>query len=225
MSRDTGKAAGSQRRPVSGDTMVEIALALVDALGLEALTMRRLAEAAGVQAPALYRRFANKQDLLDAMAEVIIAEALADPALAAGGDWAQRLAELARSLRRALLAHRDSARVVGGNYAAKRNTLTFADAAIGALVEAGFTPGAAAWGTATVTSYTIGEVLEQQAVPRGDLDAGRLTAQLRAGLRDHAGAHVHPDLPWEQFLDFDSRYEFGLRTIISGLDRERPIAR
>ncbi|MGH4031265.1 TetR/AcrR family transcriptional regulator [Actinomycetota bacterium Odt1-20B] len=86
MSHSSSPAEPSPRTAVRGrppkldpDRTVTTALALLDETGLDALTMRRLAEAMGVQAGALYRYFATKQDLLTAMAERMLA-GLADPA-------------------------------------------------------------------------------------------------------------------------------------------------
>ncbi|MFT4234016.1 MAG: TetR family transcriptional regulator [Microbacterium sp.] len=80
------------------ESIITAALAILDAQGLADLTMRRLAEALGVRASALYWHFENKQALLAAVADRIVAEAAS--------------ANSARALRDALLAHRDGAEVV-----------------------------------------------------------------------------------------------------------------
>src|SRR4051812_8864236 len=71
------------------ETVVREALALLDEVGLEGLTMRRLAARLGVQNPALYWHFKNKQALLNLMAATLLADARAahDPATH-GADWA-----------------------------------------------------------------------------------------------------------------------------------------
>lgn len=117
---------------------VEAALALLDEVGLDALTMRRLAEAMDVRAGALYRYFATKHELLTAMAEVLLADCLDRPL--ASPDWSERLAELARRMRTALLGRRDGARVYAGTYSTGSHTLGFADTLVGVLREAGFSP-------------------------------------------------------------------------------------
>jgi len=70
--------------------------------GLEAVTLRRIAERLSVTPMALYRHVASKDDLLDGMADLLYAE-LELPA--PGGDWWEGLAAIARSTRRVLLAH------------------------------------------------------------------------------------------------------------------------
>src|SRR5690348_3341702 len=89
------------------------ALDLLDEAGLDALTMRRLADALQVRAGALYRYYATKQDLLTAMAEHMLT-GVAQTAGKADSGWEEHLRALARALRTALLAHRDGARVFAG---------------------------------------------------------------------------------------------------------------
>ncbi|MFF2087180.1 TetR/AcrR family transcriptional regulator C-terminal domain-containing protein [Nocardia sp. NPDC058176] len=210
----SGRPAG---QAVAGETMVSVALSLVETVGLEGLTMRRLADEAGVQAPALYRRFASKQDLLDAMVERIIGEALADPALPHEGDWGQQLAALAHSLRRALLAHRDSARILSGSLTGERNVLSFNEAALTPLIDAGFPPTRAAWGGDVVMSYTMGQVLRQQTAQDSGLTAAEGAARVRQNLAKAPEIRLPVDLPLEQIADVDARFEYGLHVIITGL--------
>ncbi|MFJ3910627.1 TetR/AcrR family transcriptional regulator [Streptomyces vinaceus] len=133
---------------------------LLDESGLDALTMRRPADAVGVQAGALYRHFATKRDLLTAMAERMPADCSTPPP---DPDWGGRLTALARCLRTALLAHRDGARVYAGTHSTGAGTLGFAETLIGVLREAGFGPQEAARTALTVVHYTVGHTLEEQA--------------------------------------------------------------
>ena len=74
------------------ERVVDVAIALLDADGLDALTMRKLATRLGVQAGALYWHFAGKQALLDAMADRFLEDFAADlPA----GSWDEQLAAAA----------------------------------------------------------------------------------------------------------------------------------
>jgi TetR/AcrR family tetracycline transcriptional repressor len=89
--------------------VVEQALAVLDSYGLADLTMRRLAAELGVQPSALYHHFANKQTLLAAVADEILARGrrpLPD------GSWDQRAAAVCGQLRDAMLAYRDGADLV-----------------------------------------------------------------------------------------------------------------
>ncbi|MFD7508515.1 TetR/AcrR family transcriptional regulator C-terminal domain-containing protein [Streptomyces sp. NPDC059853] len=196
---------------------VEAALDLLDESGLDALTMRRLADALGVQVGALYRHFATKQDLLTAMAERMAGGA-ADAAGPPGdGDWSERAARLARALRTALLAHRDGARVFAGTHATGPNTLGFSDSLVGVLREAGFDDSEAARALYAVTHFTVGHTLEEQAALRpgdgGTPEAGALREAVAAGTYPHLAA----TLPVLTSTDFAAHFEFGLRLLLDGL--------
>jgi AcrR family transcriptional regulator len=83
------------------DAVIVAALELADERGLEAFSLRRVAERLGVTPMALYRHVEGKDDLLDAMADVLYGElALPDP----DRDWWEGLAGLARSTRALLRA-------------------------------------------------------------------------------------------------------------------------
>src|SRR5690606_33913521 len=89
--------------------VVEHAIAVLDEYGLADLTMRRLAAELGVRPSALYHHFANKQTLLAAVADELLARGLRP---LDAGEWDVRLTQAATQLRDALLAWRDGAEVV-----------------------------------------------------------------------------------------------------------------
>ncbi|MFJ6070878.1 TetR/AcrR family transcriptional regulator C-terminal domain-containing protein [Streptomyces sp. NPDC093065] len=196
---------------------IQTALDLLNESGLDALTMRRLADALGVQAGALYRYFATKQDLLTAMAERMVG-GVADAAGPTGdGDWGERAARLARALRTALLAHRDGARVFAGTHSTGPNTLGFSESLVGVLREAGFDDGEAARALYAVANFTVGHTLEEQAAhPPADGEpahAGILHEAVAAGTYPHLAA----TLPVLTSTDFATHFEFGLRLLLDGL--------
>lgn len=91
--------------------VVEHAVAVLDQYGLADLTMRRLAAELDVRPSALYHHFANKQTLLAAVADELLARSLPAPG-AEAGEWDVRLSRAATQLRDALLAWRDGAELV-----------------------------------------------------------------------------------------------------------------
>jgi AcrR family transcriptional regulator len=98
-----------KRRPLDQAEVVRAALALLDEIGLDDLTMRRLADRLGVKAAALYRHVRNKEELLALLGDEISAQIpFADPS----GGWRDQLTAMAWNVRRGLLAHRDAARVL-----------------------------------------------------------------------------------------------------------------
>ncbi|MFF3542415.1 TetR/AcrR family transcriptional regulator [Streptomyces platensis] len=210
-------AAPGRGRPPKLDQVrtVEVALALLDEVGLDALTMRRLAEAMDVRAGALYRYFATKHELLTAMAEVLLASCLDRPLRSP--EWSERVAELARRMRTALLGHRDGARVYAGTHATGAHTLGFADALIGVLREAGFAAEDAGRAALTVVHFTLGHTLEEQAARQG-ADAGPADPErLRAAVAPGHHPHLAAALPVVTSTDFTAHFEFGLGLLLQGL--------
>ncbi|WP_432907977.1 TetR/AcrR family transcriptional regulator C-terminal domain-containing protein [Micromonospora matsumotoense] len=206
------KSGPTRGRPprLDRERTIDEALRLLNEGGLDALTMRRLAEALNAQAGALYRYFATKQDLLTAMAERMLTGCADD---ADGPDWAQTVTALAHRLRASLLAHRDGARVYAGTRSIGPNTLGFAEAAVAALIEADFAPDDAARAMFSIVHFTIGHTLEEQAAA-GDL--ADLT-QLRRAL--DPGAYPALAAAGAALTDpgFATHFEFGLTALIDGL--------
>ncbi len=96
------------------NTVIRVALDLLNEVGVEALTTRKLAKRLGVQQPALYWHFRNKRALLDALAEAMLAENHTHSVPRVDDDWRSFLIGNARSFRQALLAYRDGARIHAG---------------------------------------------------------------------------------------------------------------
>ena len=101
-----------KRRPLDQAQVVQAALALLDDVGLDELTMRRLAGQLGVKAASLYRHVHNKDELLALLGDEISGEI---PAPSGSGSWQEQLTEIAWNVRRGLLAHRDAARVLANS--------------------------------------------------------------------------------------------------------------
>ncbi len=141
---------------------------LLNEVGVDGLTTRKLAERLGVQQPALYWHFRNKRALLDALAEAMLAENHTHSVPRADDDWRSFLIGNARSFRQALLAYRDGARIHAGTRPGAPQMET-ADAQLRFLCEAGFSAGDAVNALMTISYFTVGAVLEEQA---GDSDAG-----------------------------------------------------
>jgi len=114
--------------------VVNAALALLDEVGLDELTMRRVAERLNVKAASLYRHVHNKEELLALLGDEISAEI---PLPRADGNWRDQLTEAAWNARRGLLAHRDAARVLASTPPAGPRRLRHIEAVLGILRAAG----------------------------------------------------------------------------------------
>lgn len=99
-------AAATTRDPLSRPRIAHAGLAFVDEHGLAALSMRKLAGALGFEAMSLYNHVANKDDLLDAIAELLYEEILAVYAQRPGpGRWDADAFAIARAFRSVVLTH------------------------------------------------------------------------------------------------------------------------
>ncbi|MFE6971649.1 TetR/AcrR family transcriptional regulator C-terminal domain-containing protein [Isoptericola sp. NPDC057653] len=171
--------------------IVAATLEVLDERGLDGLSLHAVAARLGVRQPALYHHFRNKAEVLAAAAAEVLdrwhTERLPEP----DEDWRAFLARNAHSLRRAMLAVRDGARLVASTGPRAPNPAN-ALAQVELLERHGFAGVDAVLAYIAVSRYTIGATLEEQAtpdrtaiVPGQDLPAGadrlaRLGAQVAA---------------------------------------------
>jgi AcrR family transcriptional regulator len=128
-------APAARRDPLNRDRVLRAAVALADDVGIEALSMRKLAERLGVVPMALYKHVANKEELLDGMVEVIVGEI--DPP-AQGADWKDAIRRRILSARRSLLRHRWAVEVIESRTHASPVVLAYMDSLIGLFRAGGF---------------------------------------------------------------------------------------
>ena len=140
--------------------VVERALAVLDRYGLADLTMRRLGTELGVQPSALYHHFVNKQTLLAAVADEILARGR--PPAPERADWQERAAAVCVGLREAMLAYRDGAEVVATVHAFGLGAAGPAEDLRDTLRVAGLPPALARTAARTLLHYVFGHVSEEQ---------------------------------------------------------------
>jgi TetR/AcrR family tetracycline transcriptional repressor len=191
------------------ETVLDTALRLIDEVGLDGLSLRRLAKELGVQAPALYWHFDSKKDLLDHLAAAVNERAgrgssgRPEP----GQSWDEWLAEGMRVRRRAMLAHRDGARLSAGNRPTAESWPRI-ERTLSVLVEAGFDPQDAVRAIIVLGHYVSGFALDEQGDPDREDDA---PPALDPGEFPNltAGGTVA--------LDRDTLFEYGLQRMLDGM--------
>jgi AcrR family transcriptional regulator len=218
---------------IQQEVIVRAALTLLDEVGLEGLTMRRLATALKIQAPSLYWHFPNKQALLDGMADAIFGAVSLPRNLKGknpkgknpkgknpkGKSWDERLKAVFRAIRRAFLAHRDGARVFAGTYVPTDNVLRVVEAMMALMQEAGASPKLSSDGAFSLVYYVLGFAMEEQGLdPRtgGPLDLANRQAKF-ANLAAMKYPSIHAALHRMFDNDLDDRFEAGLDLLINGL--------
>jgi len=208
---------------ITRDRIVRTALRLLDEVGLEGLTLRRIATELDVRAPALYWHVENKKQLLDELATTLLDEAATGIAeTPVQPDWREEIRTGAAFLRTVMLAHRDGAKVLSGTfYNGDATALAPEERLLPLLHSAGFTTPDAIDLIMTVLHYTIGFVIEEQEVfptpgqrdPRYDVDTLIATNTAR-----------DPDVVRYMFAadTVERRFHSGLRLIIAGAQHPSP---
>ena len=197
--------------------MLRAAVRLADEGGIAALSMRRLAQTLGVEAMSLYNHVANKEDLLDGMVDVVVAE-IAVPEV--GARWKAQMRRRATSAYKVLLSHTWAPLLFVSRMNVGPAMLRYIDATHGCLREAGFSHAMADHARNVVDSHIYGFTLQELLFP------------LTAGTYADAARHFLPMLAPDRYphmralteLVIEGKYnglhkfEFGLDLILDGLE-------
>lgn len=211
--------------PLDRPRILAAALRLMDADGLDALSMRRLAAELDVEAMSLYHHVPGKPALLEGLAEVVLGEVQLPAAAGAGsedrrahgpGDPAAAVRAVARALRTNALAHPNAIPLLGslglGSPAARRHT----EGVLELLDSAGVAPQAAFTTFLVVRSYVLGYVLWE--VRHAEARAAGMIPPTEAGTLAEAGLpHLAPIATFITTFDNDAEFERGLDVLVAGL--------
>ncbi|MFF4546723.1 TetR/AcrR family transcriptional regulator [Streptomyces sp. NPDC001406] len=210
------------RIPLSRQRVLHAAIALADESGLDALTMRKLGEAVGVEAMSLYTHVANKEDLLDGMIDLVFSEI---DLPSDEDDWKTALRQRAISVRQVLSRHRWAIGLMESRTSPGPASLRHHDAVLGCLRRAGFSVALTAHAYSALDSYIYGFALQERSLP---FDTPDETAQLARSILSQAAADQYPhlaELTAEHVLrpgyDYGDEFAFGLDLILDGLERAR----
>ena len=121
--------------PLSKERVLGAAVALADEGGVDALSMRRLAQELGVVPMALYKHVANKDEMLGGMIDVVVGEI--DPPLS-GTDWKTAVRQRVLSARSALLRHPWASQVIESRTDPTPAVLKYMDSMVGMFRAGGF---------------------------------------------------------------------------------------
>lgn len=213
--------SGEERnRRLGRERIVRSAIQHADQAGLAALTMRQVAKLLGVAPMALYRHVSSRDDLIDAMIDVVFGE-ISLPLGRTG--WKPAMRERALSLYEALARHRWAIGMMESRRRPGPANLRHHDAVIGKLREAGFTIGAVGHAYSLLDGYIYGFALTKMTLPfdtPAEIDAMAqdmfqpFPASEYPNLAEFVTGHV-----LKPGYDYSKEFEYGLDVILDGLEQ------
>lgn len=229
------------RERTSPEAIVAAAVKIIDADGLDALTIRRLAGDLGVAPMTVYSYVRGKEELLDLVVDRVAADIAIPPT---DWSWRERARALAHSLRDALLAHPDGARLISERPMTSPNAFHLFDAGLGIFRSAGFPDDEAADAYFAFGNYVMGSVAQATAARRhapggaasdppapDPADAVRqLPADQFPNIHALAPHIFGSDLPGTTnsqpaHPNADLRFDYGLDSLLDGLGARLPRAK
>lgn len=205
--------------PLDRQAILAQAFCVLNEAGLEGLTLRRLAAKLGVKAPAIYWHFKSKQALLDEMATQVFREALNEvPVFDARQSWQDFALSYCRGLRGTLLRYREGAKMFSGTYLTDAELYAPMNSSLRMFASAGFSLRQSVVGLGALYAYTVGFVIEEQAVaPRpGETDQKYDLSHRNARIdkEKYPLAHAAGAV---MFADQDARFLEGAHLVVAGM--------
>jgi AcrR family transcriptional regulator len=221
-------ATAQPRVPLSTERVLRAAVALADAGGVDALSMRKIAQELGVVPMALYKHVANKDELLDGMVDVIVGEI--DPA-PTGTDWKTAIRQRVLSARSALLRHPWASRVIESRTKPTPAVLRYMDSMIGMFRAGGLSIDLTHHAMHAMGSRLLGftqELFDDTADVGPEAEAAMLREMAKAypHIAELVVAITHDEASVVgQGCDDQFEFEFALDLMLDGLERLRDAAR
>jgi AcrR family transcriptional regulator len=216
--------ATEPRARLSRERVLQAAIALAAREGIEALTMRKLADELGAGAMSLYYYVPNKEELLDGMVDIVFSE-IEPPST--GGDWKAAMRRRALSTREALARHRWAIGLMEGRTNHGTANLRLHDAVLGCLRAAGFSVEMTVHAYSVLDAYIYGFALQERDMSSETADDFAAEAQRQM----HEYQDVLADFPHlvevvgghvaKSGYDYATEFLFGLDLILDGLDKLR----
>lgn len=218
--RGAGRPRAGQE-PLTRERILGAALKIVDAGGLEALTMRRLAGDLGVNPMSIYHHLPGKAAVVSGLVGVVFSRMRAPSS--GGLSWQDRVRAYARAYRDVVRSHPNLAlQIVSDAAAVSEAVLSGAEPLYGALEEAGLPPATIVRAADTLVDFVHGFVLGEASNPSGQFDVGsELLTRIEArpageipALRRVFGALGEEGARY----DFDAGFEAGLDIFVRGIE-------
>ncbi|GII86362.1 hypothetical protein Ssi03_43520 [Sphaerisporangium siamense] len=225
--RDTAPKPGREQPALSRTQIVRAAIELLDAEGLDSLSMRRLGARLGAGATSIYWHVATKDDLLELVLDEVYAED-GFPGAVASPTWREAATRFAYGLRQALFQHPWAAQLVSAMPSIGPNALKVMNNLMTAFGKGGFTGRTLDYGVAAVVAYTLGATTPEvglltkvggtEAAEQKWYDAMQEQVEVAAAdypeLRCRYAGYAPSEIATTRALSF----EFGLTSMLDGLE-------
>ena len=227
------QSATKDRTPLSKERVLRTAVALAARDGIEALSMRKLADELGAGAMSLYHYVPNKEELLDGMVDIVFSEIELPPT---GVDWRTAMRRRAVSTRAVLNRNRWAVGLMESRATPGPASFRVHDAVLGCLREGGFSVEMTIQAYSVLDAYIYGFALQEKSVPFEDAEgaAAVAEAQVREFAEEAAAqqsAALAEEFPYlaevvaghvaEVGYDFTAAFEYGLDLVLDALDQRR----
>jgi AcrR family transcriptional regulator len=210
------------RVPLTRELVLQTALRLADQGGLESLSMRKLGQELGVEAMALYYHFANKDEVLDGIVDLVWAEI---DLPVAGDAWRTAMRRRAISVRDVLARHRWAIGLMESRRNPGPANLRHHDAVIGNLRAAGFEMAMVAHAYSLMDGYIYGYALTKMNLP---FDATNDITEMAQSMLEPFPEGEYPNMvafitehAMKPGYDFANEFEWGLDVLLDGIEREQ----
>jgi AcrR family transcriptional regulator len=230
------RSTTNARAPLSRERVLQAAVVLAARDGIEALSMRKLADELGAGAMSLYHYVPNKEELLDGMVDIVFGE-IELPAT--DGDWKAAMRRRAISTREVLNRHRWAVGVMESRRTPGLASLRLHDAVLGCLREGGFSIETTIQAYSALDAYIYGFALQEKSVPFEDAEGSTAVVEEQVREFDELAAQRHFGAMEDEFpylaevvvghvakvgYDFATAFEYGLDLILDALEQRRDAA-
>jgi AcrR family transcriptional regulator len=208
----------ANKAPVNRERTLEVALAVADTEGIEAVTMRRVARELGVEAASLYHHVHGKAEILDGLVEAVAGRIeLPEPS----PSWRADITQRARHTRATLCGHPWAVSLMASRTSPGPATLRLLETGIRSFRQGGFSVVQAAHAISTVDSYVHGFVLQEVNLPfRDESQLAAMTGQIMETFPTSEFPYLF-ELTLEHVLqpgyDYGQEFDSGLEVVLDGV--------
>lgn len=203
------------------EAVVGLALHIADTEGIDAVSFRRLAHNLGVTPMAVYRHVLNKNDLLDAMTEHMLASF--DTSAVKEADWREQIRGFLYALRQVLISHPSGRYLLSRRSLPSTNRLNIFETSLGILRNAGFAPREAFFIFEHLLNQVVSLVITGDGYVQGSEEERKVWG---AKLLEFYGGLPQQEYPWlleaapsiSAYVDKDFHFKFGVDLLLAGVE-------